>query len=140
MHINIKVSYSAEGQRTVQGRIDPKTIMVPSQKDRPVTVHVEKPPTSTEQIAHDEWERFMITLEGLHKECGEESNMTDRAMVLISCCIDHGVKTKGHIISVLKKFGFKPGHIAILLRDHAGTYPVRHWWIRNKDGEYRNIS
>lgn len=63
-------------------------------------------------------------MEDLITSCGPEANKHDLAIVTIEACIDNGINTKPHLIGFLQNLGFKPGHIALILKFETAS---RRW-------------
>lgn len=73
-------------------------------------------------------------LRALAADCG--TNKHDVAIALITACIIEGWDTGPQIIGTLCKLGLDRRHVAILLKESAGTNPDRHFWRRDGDGRY----
>lgn len=156
-------SCAAEGHSTA--KVDPKSISVPNlNPDKNVEAersigearsafigrsnkgksildpdYILPPFALTERMGPEEWDEFIEALQVINDACGPEANKHDRAIVLISFCIDNGIDTIGHIINVLKRFGFHQGHIGSLLKDLSGHNAEVYWWSRDSAGRYRNL-
>lgn len=73
-------------------------------------------------------------LRALAADCG--TNKHEIAIALITACILEGWDTGPQIIGALKKLDFDHRHVAILLKQFAGTNLDRHLWRRDEEGQY----
>ena len=77
----------------------------------------------------------LARLRALRDECSA-ANRHEQATVLISACIAEGVDTKSLIIRTLYLLGFKPAHVANVLKHGTGFCPLgNHWWVDGR-GRY----
>lgn len=91
-------------------------------------------PKTSEEMA-EIFEDIRQALRGLPKN----ANIHDRARLSIGICIENGIVTTGAIIGVLMKLDFSNRHAAAILTGSTGTDPVRHFWTRDENGQYRNL-
>lgn len=63
-------------------------------------------------------------------------NKHDRAIILISACIDEGVNTRSRIGKVLAHIGLDRAHVMIVLNGDTGSDPNRQRWSRDERGVY----
>ena len=75
----------------------------------------------------------VMRLQRLLEGYGSEGNMHEKAIMLIEACIMEGLNTGPAIIGALKRLGFNPRHVAIILRGDA-QYACR--WLKDADGIY----
>ncbi|WP_257540721.1 hypothetical protein [Sphingobium sp. CFD-1] len=80
-------------------------------------------------VPTDPMERLQRLLDGY----GSEGNMHEKAIMLIEACIMEGLNTGPAIIGALKRLGFNPRHIAIVLK---GDTPFACRWRKDADGIY----
>ena len=69
-------------------------------------------------------DNLLQEMKDLIASCGSEANKHDLAIVTIEACMDNGMNTKPHLIGFLQHVGFKPGHIAELLKHETRS---RRW-------------
>ena len=84
-----------------------------------------------------EWDKFLKDLRVVERTCGENSN--DRLAALIAICIENEIDTMGYIIHVLVPFGYKRGHVAIILKSWTGRNRDRHLWFVDAAGKYHSL-
>jgi hypothetical protein len=98
----------------------------------------------TPPAAHDTDRSTWVESKDLFRRLGELSltceakNRNELATVLISGCLAEGVNTIGRIIRVLKRFGFKRQHLAVMLDRQSGPDPLRYHWYRDADAVYHS--
>jgi predicted metal-dependent phosphotriesterase family hydrolase len=77
-------------------------------------------------------------LDGMLEACARTSRRT-QAVVAIVFCINEGITFGQQIIGVLRRKGFSPRHVAILLQDLSGDDTACPIWHRDAEGHYRNL-
>lgn len=78
-------------------------------------------------------------LRRLDTACGAKASKHDRAIVLITACIDRGIDTRAQIVDVMRRLGFNYKHVAILLEEGSGNDPGGYHWQLDCAGRYRNL-
>lgn len=68
------------------------------------------------------------------------SNRHELVNILIQACLSEGIDTRSEIIASITPHGFKSSHIAIVLKEDAGTDRARHWWHRDALGRYHILA
>lgn len=64
-------------------------------------------------------------------------NRNEQAITAIGVLIAYGINRKRQLCGVMKRLGFKPSHIALMVIKSAGNDPERHHWYRDDQGFYR---
>lgn len=91
------------------------------------------PPTKSEKAA------LFGRLGRLKASLGSGVNKHEAAIVLISACIEEGIRTGGGIVGALVTLGFNNKHVAMMLKEATGTSPEMHRWSRDQEGRYSLI-
>lgn len=65
------------------------------------------------------------------------TNRNDQVIALVTACIGESIDTTKHICEVLARLGFKPAHVAMILKTNTGGNPERHLWSKDEAGRYR---
>lgn len=68
--------------------------------------------------------------------CGPNANKHDQANVLISACIMEGLDNGARIVGALKRLGFRPRHVSIVLKEGTGGSASSSHWRRDARGRY----
>lgn len=75
-------------------------------------------------------------LKALLAVCGPSRN--DQFDVVVSACIDVGIKTYEHIFDTATSLGFRESQVRIRLAKGEGPNPERHRWWRDAEGIYHS--
>lgn len=74
-----------------------------------------------------------------HELAGESVNKNDRCVALITACIWDGIDTGERIIGALVRLGYKPGHVAIIIKHNTGKNPALHRWFIGDEGRHYRL-
>jgi hypothetical protein len=80
---------------------------------------------------------LMDQLRAADRLLAPDASKHDRAIVLITVCIENEVDVGSQIVAVLAQFGFNPRHIGICLKEGTGNGPPS-YWTKDTNGRYRN--
>jgi len=115
-------------------RISAATLTVPKKAVAPAhTIPEQRPPKAKTAAMFERLQKLM-------DDCGPKPNKHDLVIALITACITEGVNTRREIIAVLVHLGLNNKHVAMMLKEGAGSDPEAYRWRRNEDGVYRLLS
>lgn len=60
----------------------------------------------------------------------------ETAIVCITACIEYGIDTGKRIVGAIGQIGMNKRYIGMMLSDHTGNDPARHFWHRGEHGRY----
>lgn len=84
-------------------------------------------------VTEDQLSRLQALNDGPLSEC----NTSDRAIMLITACLDDGINRGPEIIDTLVRLGFNQKHAGIMLSKHSGSKQAGNFWEKQDDGTYR---